>query len=424
MNQPFTKTLECSEEEFTISDYIKTIMNNKEESEDEDECEYPMPTPLRISTLTGTCLVTSEINLVVLARYLELNKHITYINYGDVVSKGINITPKSLKKKKKKKVFYNQITIIIKQGADRYNNIKLFANGAVSMTGLQSLEEGEISINIILDSIKNLKGKILYNITDSFYNTNIKKESDEEVMVDCEGCKEKFTYHTMKLSNECGHYICNECSKDHDQCPNKECNATFILPALTNEEAKVKKFNIVLINSDYKANFRINQKKLHPLIVNKYQIFSTFEPTIYPGVKSMYFWNKAYTDKPVQGKCYCIAKCNGKGTGNGDGDCKKVTTAVFQSGSVLITGGRSMEQIEDGYNFINTILKNEFAQIRKKKAKFLDDQSLLQKPTPPKEDSKKIKLKRSLIIDYPSLEIIKQLENMKVLNTQLSLLNS
>lgn len=406
---------ETGEEEFTISDYIKTIMNNKEESEDEEECEYPIPTPLRISTLTGTCLVTSGINLVVLAQYLELNKHITFINYGDFVSKGVNPTPKSLKKKKKKKVFYNQITIIIKQGADRYNNIKLFANGAVSMTGLQSLEEGKISINIILDSIRKLKGKILYNITDSFYETNIKKESNEEVMVKCEGCNNEFTYHTMKLSNECGHYICNECSKIHDNCSNTECSASFILPALTNEEAKVTNFNIVLINSDYKANFRINQKKLHPLIVNKYQIFSTFEPTIYPGVKSMYFWNKAYKDEPVKGKCYCTAKCNGKGSGNGDGDCKKVTTAVFQSGSVLITGGRSMEQIEDGYNFINTILKNEFSQIRKKKAKFLDDQPLIQKAMTPKEDTKKIKIKRSLIVGFPSPNILKQLEIMKVL---------
>jgi hypothetical protein len=148
-------------EELTISEYLHNIMNNDEIDNEYDVLEYPEPTQLRISTLTGTCSLTSDINLLVLAQFLELNKHITYINYGDIISKGVNITPKSNKKKKKKKVFYNQITIIIKQNANRYNNIKLFANGAVSMTGLQSLEEGKKSINIILETIRNLEGKVL-----------------------------------------------------------------------------------------------------------------------------------------------------------------------------------------------------------------------------------------------------------------------
>lgn len=399
-------------EELTISEYINSIMNNEDESDEEELVEYPQPTPLRISTLTGTCSINSDINLLVLAQFLELNKHITYINYGDLVTKGINITPKTNKKKKKKKVFYNQITIIVKQKEDRYNNIKLFANGAVSMTGLQSLDEGKFSINIILESIKNLKGKILYNISDTYYDENI-KDGDEEKKIKCSACNNEFTHYVMKLSDECGHYICNSCSDKHDTCPEENCSKSFIKHALTDTNAQVKDFNIVLINSDYKANFRINQKKLHPLIVEKYKIFSTFEPTIYPGVKSMYYWNEDYSDYPIKGKCYCTKKCTGKGSGKGDGNCKKVTTAVFQSGSVLITGGRSMEQIQDGYNFINNILKNEFINIRKKKAKFLEEQPI-QKPVV-KEDTKRIKLKKSLINNFPSDDIIAKLSEMNLI---------
>jgi TATA-box binding protein (TBP) (component of TFIID and TFIIIB) len=402
-------------EELTISEYLHNIMNNDEIDNEYDVLEYPEPTQLRISTLTGTCSLTSDINLLVLAQFLELNKHITYINYGDIISKGVNITPKSNKKKKKKKVFYNQITIIIKQNANRYNNIKLFANGAVSMTGLQSLEEGKKSINIILETIRNLEGKVLYNISDKYYKENIKTEPEgDDVKVECGACKTEFTHHVMKLSNECGHYICNTCSKQMDVCPHLECDTSFIKPALKNQDAHVKNFNIVLINSDYKSNFRINQKKLHPLIVNKYKIFSTFEPTIYPGVKSMYYWNSDYHDYPVKGKCYCVKKCNGKGNGKGDGNCKKVTTAVFQSGSVLITGGRSMEQIQDGYAFINSILKNEFVNIRKKKAMFIDDQ-VVSKPAV-KDDIKRVKIKRSEITDYPSEDIITQLYDKNIIS--------
>jgi len=395
-----------SVENLTISEYINTIMNGDQTHiMDDTESVYPQPSQLRISTLTGTCQITSIINLLVLSQYLNLNKYITYINYGDIVTKGVNITPKSAKKKKNKRVFYNQITIIVKhENSNRYNNIKLFANGAVSMTGLKSIEEGEKSINIILDAIRPLKGKILYSITDNYYKTNIKKESTEDVKLKCESCNKELTYYAMKLSESCGHYICNACSKDHDKCP--KCDKTFIVPALKNEDAQLKNMNIVLINSDYKANFRINQKKLHPLIVDKYKVFSTFEPTIYPGVKSMYFWNEAYKSFPIKGKCYCTKSCNGKGTGDGDGECKKVTTAVFQSGSVLITGGRSMEQIKDGYDFINNILKNEYHQIRKRTAKFVDDDEPEEKVVQKSSNNNKIKIHKSNIIDYPSQDII------------------
>ena len=93
-------TLSLNENEITITDYINSIMNSNDDDEEDEIVEYPEPTPLRISTLTGTCSITSDINLLVLAQYLELNKYITYINYGDIVTKGVNITPKSNKKKK------------------------------------------------------------------------------------------------------------------------------------------------------------------------------------------------------------------------------------------------------------------------------------------------------------------------------------
>ena len=56
------------------------------------------------------------------------------------------------------------------------------------------------------------------------------------------------------------------------------------------------------------------------------------------------------------GKCYCDIYCNGKGRGNGNGDCKKITISMFQSGSIIITGARNMDQINLSYKFINNIL--------------------------------------------------------------------
>tara|TARA_B100000470_G_C19585840_1_gene299912 strand:- start:412 stop:603 length:192 start_codon:yes stop_codon:yes gene_type:complete len=48
--------------------------------------------------------------------------------------------------------------------------------------------------------------------------------------------------------------------------------------------------------------------------------------------------------------------CNGKGDGNGDGDCKKVTIAVFKSGKIIITGGQNKGQLETSYRFIKNFI--------------------------------------------------------------------
>ena len=56
------------------------------------------------------------------------------------------------------------------------------------------------------------------------------------------------------------------------------------------------------------------------------------------------------------GICKCTEKCNGKGRGCGNGQCKRVTIAVFASGKIIITGGRSIEQLVDSYDFIKGVL--------------------------------------------------------------------
>jgi TATA-box binding protein (TBP) (component of TFIID and TFIIIB) len=51
--------------------------------------------------------------------------------------------------------------------------------------------------------------------------------------------------------------------------------------------------------------------------------------------------------------------CTGKGNGCGDGDCKKVTIAVFKSGKVIITGGQNKDQIIESYRFITNFIQNK-----------------------------------------------------------------
>ena len=138
------------------------------------------------------------------------------------------------------------------------------------------------------------------------------------------------------------------------------------------EELKILYFKIVLINSDYHIGYEIIRNDLHQLLVSDYKIFSSFEPCIYPGVNSKFFWNKEYKNKPYKGKCYCNTFCNGKGNGNGEGDCKKVTISAFQSGSIIITGAQSIEQIVDSFNFINQIFQKYYKKLKKEVPLFIN----------------------------------------------------
>lgn len=307
---------------------------------------YPQcsPSPLRITTHTIKSGINAlenpddsfKIDLIKFAQFLEVDDEVKYIEYKnqDIVHvKGIN--PKNPSKKASKKgKFYNCLTIITQPENGFYNNIKLFRNGSISGTGIKKIENGHISVEIILNKIKS------------------------------------FTHQIVSIDSN---------------------------PLLKNSEIKVNNYSIALINSDYEISFEVKRSMLHSLLVNKYKIFSSYEPCIYPGVNSKYYWNKEYADKPYPGRCYCTLPCKGNGTGEGNGECKKVTIAVFQSGSLIITGARSLEQIETAYHFINNIFEMHHNDLRQEKASFIQQSE-------DKLDSKTknvIYIKRDKIINSP-----------------------
>tara|TARA_B100001094_G_C18193580_1_gene808998 strand:- start:3572 stop:4318 length:747 start_codon:yes stop_codon:yes gene_type:complete len=121
---------------------------------------------------------------------------------------------------------------------------------------------------------------------------------------------------------------------------------------IVEEEAEIIDNDIVLINSDFDMGYEISRDILHRDIIEA-DIYSSYEPCIYPGVNIKFFINEYNYE---QGICSCYKMCNGKGNGCGDGNCKKVTIAVFKSGKIIITGGRNREQIEKSYNFIKKFI--------------------------------------------------------------------
>lgn len=128
---------------------------------------------------------------------------------------------------------------------------------------------------------------------------------------------------------------------------------------------ELQKFKVQLINSDYQVAHPINRTALHTILSRTYGLFSTFESTIYQGVNTKYYYNDQHPDKTRPGICLCTKRCRGQGTGEGPGECKRITMSVFQTGKIIITGGRYLFQLEEAYYFLNTVLQTHAHSVLK-----------------------------------------------------------
>jgi TATA-box binding protein (TBP) (component of TFIID and TFIIIB) len=293
----------------------------------------------RISTITATASLNTEINLDLLYQSLKplctvhdaaledgvmnglvesnesnaCEEGIVYIEYGkkkvETIYKGYS---KKIAQKQKAdgtaatKRFDNQVTIVyrmIANGVKCMMNTKIFKNGNVQMTGIRGIEQGREMVEKIARMIK------------SIYESNQCIGSPIVANIDQLGCKN---------------------------------------------------YKLRLINSDFRVGYDIKREQLYKILMDDYNTTCSFEPCIYPAVKIKYYFNDCNAHK--DGVCYCSKRCIiGKGCGSGDKQCKKVTIAVFQSGCIIITGGQSIEQVDEAYAFIRRVLSDNIEHVRKKK---------------------------------------------------------
>ncbi|AYV84672.1 MAG: TATA box binding protein [Hyperionvirus sp.] len=106
-----------------------------------------LPEDVSISTMTITCKIKTEFNVTNIGKYIDLKYNsIVTVKHGACDDKTTNRSlvfkkQTAQKYKKKKKSFYNQITIIIRTKKNaKGTNVKLFTNGAIQMTGVKSVE--------------------------------------------------------------------------------------------------------------------------------------------------------------------------------------------------------------------------------------------------------------------------------------------
>lgn len=231
---------------------------------------------LKISTMTITASLNVFVDLDVLYNSIDIADEntdgFTYAEYGkknepNIFCKGFHKKLTIARRKKKiGKRFDNQITVIIKNKVD---NI-------IESTNIKIFKNG----NLQLAGVKNeTHGSKVLNFVVAFFQE-------------------------QSLKNQIVDFI---------------------------ENIKITNYKIQLINSDFRVGFNIKREKLFKIIQNEYKnIYSSYEPCIYPGVKIQYTNDKKST--------------------------KKTTIAVFRSGCVIVTGAQKLEDTESAYNFIKQLL--------------------------------------------------------------------
>jgi len=318
--------------------------------------DYPKPTKYRISTMTMITSFNCNINLEVVSRYFKLDNKIISMVYGDKPVKSMNI-------KKNNRPFFNQATIIVKLDPLKNINIKIFINGKIQMTGVKKKVDGEAALQLIMEKLKKTNGIIpVKYLLDSqlikYYLELIDEQYIDEIFYELNKDNKP-----VLMRDELLKIIYEKKGEDIGIYAESIEDLSVI---------KIENIDIVLINSDFNINFKIKRNNLFSILSKDYNIVTRYEPGIYPGVNSKYYWNKDYVGYEYEGKCYCTKKCIGKGKGNGNGDCKKITIAAFQSGSVIITGAREILHIEKAKNFINRVFRENYELIKKVDAPFIE----------------------------------------------------
>ena len=217
------------------------------------------------------------------------------------------------------KSFFNQDTLILRRrfgSGWKEVNMKLFGNGGIQMTGVPSEEFAVASVEWLLALIRTLPQSPFINVVTPAATTPP-------------------TVATVATPTV----------------------TTVTVPA---SAITIQKISVPLINTDYSLNYDINQDNLHRIFLERYNLFSMLEKTIYQGVNTKYYYNSSNKTKGV---CACPTFCKGQGLGNGLGECKRITMSIFRTGKIIITGARTMDQINETYAFLNNIIRTHASEV-------------------------------------------------------------
>jgi len=174
----------------------------------------------------------------------------------------------------------------------------------------------QLTLVIIISFNKNKKG--------SYNCINVKLFSNGSFQMT--GCKSIYDANIAinKLINRLSHNIAifNKTYNVIEDKPYIKLNDIYL------NDIKVCNFKVDMINTNFNVDYKINRQNFYNYL-KKYEIRCSYNPAIHSCVNIKYKFNN-----------------------------KDISILVFQTGSILITGAKTIEEIEPAYNYINQIFCN------------------------------------------------------------------
>jgi len=131
---------------------------------------------------------------------------------------------------------------------------------------------------------------------------------------------------------------------------------------------KVKPKSSVLINSNFNCGYYIQQEKLRSILRDKYKLHPTYDPSMYPGIKCKFYYNNELPEDISIQKGH-LERCDNDATMNELDELTmnkytKISFMIFRTGNCLIVGNCTKHILNYVYNFVKTILMDEYENIK------------------------------------------------------------
>lgn len=379
-------------------------MNNQEEEYE----EAPEPSSIELSCVVITIDINKELNLYVIAKYIEISYEeivgIKFKTRNKLIVRGEIKNNESKKKNSKRPDFSNQCSINYNY-KNRIFNVKVFGNGNFVITGCKHKDESLDIVKSICKKIENLNGILQYNLEESDavdyesyiknkkkmqFNENILKYIQEKYFDFYEKIlknNEKLNLILINIYMLCRNYYKEEILQN--MLLNKK-NIEILQIIISKENllvthnfpayigSKIEDYVVYTsnINTMFYSNFYIKPIEICKVIKQKYKydnngkvVMSAFySPDNYQAVKCTYISRiecneqehilcKHKIKDKLSKKCNCKCKC------------KNISISIFKGktgfskGSTIINGANTWNQILDTYEHIKKIYKDNYKEI-------------------------------------------------------------
>ena len=306
-------------------------------------------TPYKISTMTMLSGLDSRVDIDLIFEHVTcdpnaiINARMSSLNF-----KGFYI-PK--KRKIPKKIFLNQITFDVNITSFRRISAKLFRDGNLQLAGCKSEQEAHIALSKLahaLDGIKHVKrpGHMALLLSEDEHLKVYQNMGSME--------EDRFREYLYEFKGR----------KPHRDGAWRSYDIPYMRKAVESYKVlQARSPTIVMINSDFDAGLPISKELFVDYLRDEHGLFCRPFCSGHPGANIKFTSSADCTHgcKTLQEKVVCNALRKRKKRTNA---CVTVTILAFSTGKLILTGGRSTNQLDEVYLFLKYVFETGYDRFR------------------------------------------------------------